>query len=297
MPETRGPGRGTAARGDTSTLPPRVTMPLLTLITQQSLDEDYLHVAERRPPGELPPSRRRPRRTAAVVVAVFGVLVTTAAIQTSADADLDQAGRTSLIRQITDERASLSRLQDRIERVRDQDTAADAALSQLTDTTVDALSRLRRLQIRTGYLPVQGEGVRIEVADAPPGGESIQDIDLRKLVNGLWQAGAEAIAINGQRLTVLTTIRNSGPVINVNSRPLAAPYVVEAIGDTRTLQADLLATESGVAFASLANQYGWVVTRQNEQSVALPAAPTKLLRHTEILTSDVPRPDLEETTP
>ena len=58
-------------------------------------------------------------------------------------------------------------------------------------------------------------------------------------MNGLWTAGAEAISINGQRLTVLTAIRNGGPVINVNSRPLAPPYTVQAIGDPRTLLADL----------------------------------------------------------
>ncbi len=53
----------------------RVRMPLLTLITQQSLDEDYLHAAERRRAGAPRPPEGRQVRTAAVVVLVFGVLV------------------------------------------------------------------------------------------------------------------------------------------------------------------------------------------------------------------------------
>ncbi len=63
----------------------RANTPLLTLITQQSLDEDYQHVAERRAAenGGAPPPRRRPTRTAGIVVAVFGLLVTVAAVQTS----------------------------------------------------------------------------------------------------------------------------------------------------------------------------------------------------------------------
>ena len=54
----------------------------------------------------------------------------------------------------------------------------------------------------------------------------VRDADLAILVDGLWNAGAEAIAINGQRLTALTPIRNAGPAIQVNSTPLVPPYVV-----------------------------------------------------------------------
>ena len=82
--------------------------------------------------------------------------------------------------------------------------------------------------------------------------------DLALLVNGLWRAGAEAIAINGQRLTARSAIRNSGAAINVNGRPpLSPPYVVTAIGDTKTLQADLLDTSTGLAFQNGADALGF----------------------------------------
>ena len=96
--------------------------------------------------------------------------------------------------------------------------------------------------MRTGYVPVRGPGVRIEVDSAPNAvpNDEIRDEDLALLVNGLWTAGAEAIAVNDQRIVALGGIRNTNRAIHVNGRPLTAPYVIEAIGDPGTLQARLL---------------------------------------------------------
>ena len=63
------------------------------------------------------------------------------------------------------------------------------------------------------------------------------DIDLQILVNGLWESGAEAISINGHRLSNLTAIRGAGDAITVDYRSLTRPYQIEAIGDPRTLPA------------------------------------------------------------
>ena len=289
----RGPERGP--------LPSRVTTPLLTLITQQSLDEDYLHVAERRAAGEIPDNpARRPQVRAGLVLVLFGLLVMTAVIQTNRNAGTDQAGRTTLIGRIDAERATVRSLQARIGRLDSTTTSQQAALSDLTDAAGSAQTRLRRIQIRTGYLAVRGPGVRITVTDPTTGDEAVRDTDLRRLVNGLWQAGAEAIAINGQRLSVLSSIRNSGQVVNVNYQPLRPPYVVSAIGDTRTLQADLLATASGAEFVGLVRQYGFGFSMQNvddDPGLVLPAAPARQLRSASILDPTVRRPEPEVTDP
>jgi uncharacterized protein YlxW (UPF0749 family) len=255
-------------------LPDRVTMPLLSLITQQSLDEDYLHVAERRAAGASEPARGRPHRIAAVVIVVFGILVTTAAVQTSRNAGVDSAGRATLISQIVDERTSVSDMQDDIVRLRERNVGLSSRLSQLTLTEQASASRLHRLEAVTGFVPVTGEGVKIVVDDAPNGDEtqSVRDEDLAILVDGLWNAGAEAIAINGQRLTVLSAIRNVNVAIHVNSRPLSPPYTVLAIGDTQTLQANLLSSTHGQEWFSLVDQLGFVFDMQNEESLSLPAA-------------------------
>ena len=87
-------------------------MPLLSLITQRSLDADYEHVAARkRANGEDPAERRVTLRTAAIVLLAFGLLVTVAAVQTSRNASDDEASRASLIDQINLRRQSVADLQ------------------------------------------------------------------------------------------------------------------------------------------------------------------------------------------
>lgn len=261
-------------------LPDRVTLPLLTLITQQSLDEDYLHVAERRAAGAAGPRQKRPHQTAAVVIAVFGILVTTAAVQTSRNATVTDASRATLVSQIVNRRESVSRMQDRIVRLRQRNVGLEDQLRQLTRTEQSSLTRLRRIEVRTGFVAVTGEGVRITADDAPDGDATqvVRDEDLAILVDGLWNAGAEAIAINGQRLTVLSSIRNVGVAIHVNSRPLSPPYTVLAIGNTQTLQANLLDTTHGQEWFNLVNQLGFVFEMHNEDSLSLPAARLRQLR-------------------
>lgn len=282
-------------------LPQRVTMPLLTLITQQAMDEDYLHVAERRAAGAPGPPQGRPRRTAAVMIAVFGVLVATAGVQTSRNQGVDEASRTTLVSRINDGRATVSRLQDRIARLRDRNTALESQGDQVSATEQAAVTRLRRLQVGTGFVAVSGEGVRITVDDSPDGGTdgTVRDEDLAKLANGLWEAGAEAISINGERLTAVSAIRNSARVIYVNIRPLTPPYTVLAIGDIRTLQSDFLDSAGGQMFSDLVSTYGLGFDMDNEDALSLPAAPSSLLRLHSVVagaSDDLPTHD-EETTP
>jgi uncharacterized protein YlxW (UPF0749 family) len=64
----------------------------------------------------------------------------------------------------------------------------------------------------------------------------VRDADLQDVVNGLWAAGAEAVAVDGQRLTALSAIRSAGESVLVDLRPLSPPYTVEAVGDPAALE-------------------------------------------------------------
>jgi uncharacterized protein YlxW (UPF0749 family) len=64
----------------------------------------------------------------------------------------------------------------------------------------------------------------------------LHDRDLRAVVNQLWSAGAEAIAVNGLRVTALSVIRVAGEAILLDLQPLNPPYTVSAIGDRDGLQ-------------------------------------------------------------
>lgn len=281
--EQRAPGTVLDARS-------RAATPLLDLLTQQSMDEDYVHVARRRAAsGEQPRSGGRPRRTAAVVVGVFGVLVATAAVQTARGADEAQSSRVVLVERVVERRDTVTALQDRIQELRGEVEDGEQLLSTVTGNRLTAEGRLRRLQVRTGFIGVRGEGARVTITDAPAGGELIRDTDLQLLVNGLWQAGAEAISINGQRLTVRTAIENSGTVVNVSSQPLRSPYVLSVIGNRRTLQADLLASPSGLAVADLVTRFGFGFEMVPVEELVLPAAAPRSLRHAELLVEPDPR--------
>ena len=268
-------------------LPEHVTTPLLALITQQALEEDYRSVARRRSvgPGAEPP---RTRVLAVAALLVLGLLVGVAAVQNSRNAAVDDAGRATLVSQIEQAREELSDTQAAIADTTRENRALTDGLTDLTATQQEATSRLRRLQVATGYYPVTGPGVRVVVEDKPDATEVelVRDADIAKLVDGLWEAGAEAIAVNDQRLNPLGAIRNVGTAIHVNTVPLSPPYVVRAIGDTRTLQADLAATSHGAEFFALAQQLGFVVDVDNVQELSLPAARQRRLQHVEAGTAE-----------
>ena len=255
-------------------LPPRVTLPLLDLIQQQALDEDYLQAAERDPGGSQP-ATRHPRRVAAVAIAIFGIMASTAAVQTQRNASVDDEGRASLIARIDEQRAHTARLQDRIAGLRDANAARERSVLQLSSDEQALNTPLQRQRVRTGFVAVRGPGVSVLVNDEPTGDPDgvVQDEDLALLVDGLWTAGAEAVAVNGQRLTALSAIRTSGIAIEVNGVGIAPPYSVEAIGDNRPLQANFFDTSSGLAFNDLSRRYGFEFSMQNEDELTLPAGP------------------------
>ena len=88
--------------------------PLLALISAEALERDYQMVAQRRVARGGPPdgrSRVSGRAGVIAVVAVFGVLLTIAAVQTSANADIDNASRESLIDRIEARRSAVQDLQ------------------------------------------------------------------------------------------------------------------------------------------------------------------------------------------
>src|SRR6478609_1448482 len=121
--------------------------------------------------------------------------------------------------------------------------------------------RAQLLGLLSAEVPVTGSGLKITMNDAASastgaggadpratagkGEDRVLDRDLQIVVNGLWAAGAEAIAVNGQRLTALSAIRSAGEAILVDFRPLSPPYVLRAVGDSATLQRRFTAGAAG----------------------------------------------------
>lgn len=273
-------------KDDGQSLPDHVTMPLLALVTKQSLDSDYQHVAARRADTDVtdvaddPSSRRGLTIVTALVVAMLGTLVAVSAVQTSEQADVRALGKAGLVDRIQLEKQSVAELQERAGALRDENATSEGTLRGLRERESNLTTRVSRLGARHGYLAVRGPGLRVVVDDAPGGGPNsqVRDEDLVLLVDGLWAAGAEAVAINGQRLTVLTSIQNSGRAIHVNVRPLNPPYVVEAIGNPDTLEGRLLASANGSLFYGVARTLGFDFELEDVGTLELPAARVRPLR-------------------
>lgn len=283
MAEGRGGSTRLGGRGGSLTYPSpplssaeRAKLPLVDLIMREALDEEYADVARRR--GGVP-RRRTPGVLAAVAALLFAVLVTVSFQQTRNNEDVVDAGRATLENRIVSRREVVSSLQDRIVALRAANTAVEADLDDLATTATEGARRLTRLENATGFSPATGEGVRYEIGDAPDGlaKHRVYDEDLALLTNGLWSAGATAIAVNGQRLTTLSAFRFSGGTIRLNDTNLIPPYTIDALGDRGTLQANLLDTTTGLTFQSRADEFGFSQTVQNEQRLTLPPAPARLL--------------------
>jgi uncharacterized protein YlxW (UPF0749 family) len=255
-------------------LPAHVTMPLLDVVIRNSLDQDYQHVAAVRAATGETADARPMRWRAAVVVGVFGLMLVIAAVQTQSEAGTEALAREALIHQINARSAESREAKREIGELQDEIQSSNAALLRLTRAERAAAAANLKLAGIAGYAAVTGEGVRITLDNAPGGDQDgvVRDEDLATLVDGLWAAGAEAISINGRRLTVTSGIRTAGSAILVHDRALRPPYVVLAIGDRNTLQSRFVETSSGSTFLGLRSRFGFVFRMQNETQLRLPAA-------------------------
>ena len=109
------------------------------------------------------------------------------------------------------------------------------------------VKEVQALKAKAGETAMQGPGVKVTVDDSKvvqkPGANAnlyiIHDDDLLRLINELRAAGAEAIAVNKERLSDVSEIRCAGPTVSVNNNRFSPPYEIYAIGDPQTMESAL----------------------------------------------------------
>ena len=133
--------------------------------------------------------------------------------------------------------------------------------------------------------PVSGPGVQITLSDAPPGqipaGATPNDLvihqqDIEDTMNALWAGGAEAMTVQGVRITNRTVIRCIGNVILVDGTSFSPPYVIQAIGDPDTLRATVTANPRMVNYQAYVTKYGLGWDMQTKDSLSFAPAATSL---------------------
>jgi uncharacterized protein YlxW (UPF0749 family) len=126
------------------------------------------------------------------------------------------------------------------------------------------VEELNKVRIINGLVEVSGSGVEVSIDGA------VGVVDVQDLINELRNAGAEALTINGERLTLYSVIATTEDgVMTVNGARLSQPYVLQAIGHPETMETALL--RSGGLIAALERNYeGLMVSVVRRERMVLP---------------------------
>ncbi|MFD8600187.1 DUF881 domain-containing protein [Kitasatospora sp. NPDC059646] len=270
---------------------PDASMSLLTTVMDHSLDDGYAEAARARGAEGRSrlPSTARGRLVLALGLALAATVVTVGAVNTQEAAPVLAQERDALVSRVNEANKAADALQRQVEQDRAKVDEAQAQALQSDD------GGLARLAAQAGTGAITGPGVKLVIEDASGTGTGgnvsdprnaegfgnkgrVQDHDLQYAVNGLWLAGAEAVSVNGQRLTALSAIRAAGDAILVDNRPLVPPYTLLAIGDGPRLAQAFQDNEAGHYLKVIQDSYGIRSSVSAQKSLTLPAAAGVTLR-------------------
>ncbi|MEV5857825.1 DUF881 domain-containing protein [Streptomyces anulatus] len=272
---------------------PDASMSLLNNVMDHSLDDGYAEAsARRRADGSagLPRTLKSKLGLAAGLV-VAALVVTLGAAEARISAPVVAKEREELIDRIDAETQAADTLESDVDELR-----SDVSERQRKALEQHGGDQGQLVALLAGATPVEGPGVKLIVDDAKDtdqggGGprEStgfadtgrVRDRDMQRVVNGLWESGAEAIAINGQRLTALSAIRAAGDAILVDNRPLVPPYTVLAVGDGKKLVTAFQDSADGQYLQALKESFDIRTSISDQAEVRLPAAPSLIVRTAE----------------
>ncbi|MFI1967431.1 DUF881 domain-containing protein [Streptomyces pathocidini] len=277
----------------TGSPPPRrpdASMSLLTSVMDHALDDGYAEATARRTArgGKELPKTLRAKLGFAGGLVLAAAVVTVGAVEAQISAPALAKERQELIDRIGTDTAQADKLEANVDRLRDEvGDRQRAALEQHGGEQGQLVGLL------AGATAVHGPGMKLVVNDAKgsdgggggprdSGGFSdtgrVRDRDMQRVVNGLWESGAEAIAVNGQRLTALSAIRAAGDAILVDNKPLVPPYTVLAVGDGQRLASEFQSSADGQYLKVLQENYGVRTSISAQDDVRLPPAPSLIVR-------------------
>jgi uncharacterized protein YlxW (UPF0749 family) len=181
--------------------------------------------------------------------------------------------------------------QERTEQLATDEAKLNTELAKLRDAALSGSSglvtTLNRSRLLAGEVAAVGPGLEVRLSEpkatAQPsnapgqttptsGGHVLLDRDVRSVVNELWADGAEAMSVNGIRLTPTSAIRFAGDAVLVDFQPIASPYVVDAIGPADQLDTGFAASEVASRYQTLASAKGIGFSFAEKDKLSLPAA-------------------------
>lgn len=209
-----------------------------------------------------------------LVCLLTGLLVATSA-RASQGTDLRPNRNTDLIGYVSTQARKNHDLAAQVSELRSQvDVLSRSSGSSRIDRT-----KLASVSEQAGLTAVHGPAVTVTLTDAPtrvaPEGVDadllvVHQQDIQAVVNVLWAGGAEAMTIQGQRVTSLTGVKCVGNTVVLHGVPYAPPYVVSAIGDPAALEAALAASAYLTGYRDYVAAYGLGYSQTREVDVRFP---------------------------
>ncbi len=229
-------------------------------------------------------SRRRIGWTALVpVVALLAGLLFATSGKTALGTDLRAGDSTELSSLIDQRNRAVARQQQELAQVQEQ-------IQQLTDLAASRDGEVAAAQdqgkaglVSAGLIAITGPGLQITLDDAPrsasgvlPTGATGDDVvihqsDVQAVVNALWAAGADGVAIMGQRLIATSAVRCVGNTLLLQGRTYSPPFVVTAIGEADDMRAQLEASPGVGLLQQAVDDFGLTFQVRETRTVELPA--------------------------
>ncbi len=182
---------------------------------------------------------------------------------------------------------------EEVKKLREENTKFQNAVAEKTGHAKLLNESLQELKMYAGFTQLEGPGVLITLKDfvskerqsALFGNinyEIIHSSDLLDVANLLWNAGAEAISINSQRIAQGSHFWCFGSTIRINGVQTSSPFYIKAIGDPDTLfGAVLLPGERINQIMTLGNED--MVKVEKVDKIIIPAySGTTILKHAKI---------------
>lgn len=192
-------------------------------------------------------------------------------------AELVQATRPAVVQQTQTLKDQVIALQAKVNAAANRNKKLQSDIEQLREYILPTDNRLLNKSFAAaarmgGFTTVRGEGLQIEFQErsGATGSDLVLDVDLVNTLNGLWEAGASAIAVNGHRITSTTAIRNAGSAILVDFEPLEKPILISAIGGPK-LADKFFTTDAYFWLKDMSDNYPIVVNYQQNEKMKLVA--------------------------
>ncbi|WP_051197240.1 DUF881 domain-containing protein [Jonesia quinghaiensis] len=269
-------------------VPPDASMSLLNEIMRNPLDLGYSAAARRRAREDVAGVPKRSHVVEKILILLLAIAIgvggVTAVRELRERAAVTSSARTLLIDQIDDRQTTLRELESEVGAK--QSTVDTLRAQLLEEQDPELMELLHEDQLHSGVTAVQGSGVTVTLRDGTGSeldpNKRVHDVDVRVVVNGLWAAGAEAIAINGQRLTPTSAIRSAGPAILVDLTGLTSPYRIDAVGDAEDMTRKFSESPAAQQLTGLSDSYGISWSIDESSSLALPGGTARGLVHASV---------------